>query len=240
LIRVSDQTHLWAKNYERDLKNLLEIENELGQTMAQQVQVNLSTQRQVELSKMRTADPEAYDLYLKGRYYFNQRTPPGIKQSIGYFQQAIVKDPDFALAYAGLADAYNLSNIVGLFSAKESLPKAKVAATKAIELDPTLAEAHAALGMVRSHYDFDLPGAQKEFLTAIELNPNSSYAHFLYSNCYLMPVPAGGGDCRKQESIGVGSAFAAYQQLLGRYLCVCRRLGARPSNTPKSVAGYSK
>ena len=224
MIRVSDHTHLWAKNYERDLKNLLEIENELGQTMAQQVQVNLSTQRQVELSKMRTADPEAYDLYLKGRYYFNQRTPPGIKQSIGYFQQAIVKDPDFALAYAGLADAYNLSNIVGLFSAKESLPKAKVAATKAIELDPTLAEAHAALGMVRSHYDFDLPGAQKEFLTAIELNPNSSYAHFLYSNCYLMPVPAGGGDCRKQESIGVGSAFAAYQQLLGRYLCVCRRL----------------
>ena len=188
LIRVSDQTHLWAKNYDRGLKNLLEIEDELGQTMAQQVLVNLSPQRRIELSKMRTADPEAYDLYLKGRYYWNQRTPPGIKQSVGYFQQAIAKDPDFALAYAGLADAYNLSNIVGLFSAKESLPRAKEAAIKAIDLDPSLAEAHAALGMVKSHYDFDLPGAQKEFLKAIELNPNSSYAHFFYSNCYLMPV----------------------------------------------------
>jgi TolB-like protein/Tfp pilus assembly protein PilF len=188
LIRVSDQTHLWAKNYERDLRDLLEIENELGRTIAQQVQVNLGPQWQVELAKARSADPEAYDLYLRGRYYWNQRTPEGIQRSIRYFQQAIAKDPDSALAYAGLADAYNISNIVGLFSAKESLPKAKAAAIKAIELDPSLAEAHAALGMVKSHYDFDLPGAEKEFLKAIELNPNSSYAHLFYANCYLLPI----------------------------------------------------
>jgi len=188
LIRVSDQTHLWAKNYDRDLRDLLGIENELGRTIAQQVQVNLGQQWQVEVARARNVDPEAYDLYLRGRYYWNHRTPAGIKESIGYFQQAVAKDPDFALAYAGLADAYNVSNIVGLFSAEESLPKAKTAAIKAIELDPSLAEAHAALGMVKSHYDFDMPGAAKEFLKAIELNPNSSFAHLFYGNCYLLPI----------------------------------------------------
>lgn len=188
LIRVSDQTHLWAKNYDRDLKNLLEIEDELGQTMAQQVRLKLSPQWEIEFSKMRTANPEAYDLYLKGRYYWNQRTPAGIRQSIGYFQQAIAKDPEFAMAYAGLADAYNLSYNFGVFSAKESSLQAKAAATKALELDPSIAEARAALGKVKSHYDFDFPGAQKEFLKAIELNPNSANAHFFYSNCYLLPM----------------------------------------------------
>jgi TolB-like protein/DNA-binding winged helix-turn-helix (wHTH) protein/Flp pilus assembly protein TadD len=188
LIRVSDQTHLWAKNYDRDLKKLLEIEDELGQTMAQQVRLKLSPQREVEFAKMRTTDPAAYDLYLKGRYYWNQRTPPGIKQSIGYFQQAVAKDPEFALAYAGLAEAYNLSYNFGLFSAKESSLQAKDAATRALELDPSIAEAHAALGKVKSHYDFDFPGAEKEFLRAIELNPNSASAHFFYSNSYLLPM----------------------------------------------------
>jgi TolB-like protein/Tfp pilus assembly protein PilF len=191
LIRVSDQTHLWAKHYDRDLKKLLEIEDELGQNMAQQVRLKLNPQREIEFSKMRTANPDAYDLYLKGRYYWNQRTPPGIKQSIGYFQQAIAKDPEFALAYAGLAEAYNLSNIFGVYSAKESLPQAKVAATKAIELDLSLSEAYTALGMAKSHYDFDFPGAQEAFLKAIELNPNSANAHLFYSNCYLLPMGRG-------------------------------------------------
>ena len=188
LIRVSDQTHLWAKNYDRDLRDLLEIENELGRTIAQQVQVNLGQQWQVELAKARSVDPEAYDLYLRGRYYWNQRTPGGIKESIGYFQQAIAKDPDFALAYAGLADAYNLANIIAGYPAKDSLPAARTAATRAIALDPFLADPHAALGMVKSHYEFDFPGAEKEFLRAIELNPNSAYAHLFYGNCYLLPV----------------------------------------------------
>jgi TolB-like protein/DNA-binding winged helix-turn-helix (wHTH) protein len=188
LIRVSDQTHLWAKNYDRDLKHLLEIEDELGQTLAQQVRLNLSPLREMEFSKMRTANPDAYDLYLKGRYYWNQRTPAGIKQSIGYFRQAIAKDPEFALAYAGLAEAYNLSYNFGVFSAKESSLQAKAAATRALELDPSLAEARTALGKVKSHYDFDFPGAEREFLKAIELNPNSASAHFFYSNSYLLPM----------------------------------------------------
>jgi TolB-like protein/DNA-binding winged helix-turn-helix (wHTH) protein/Tfp pilus assembly protein PilF len=188
LIRVSDQTHLWAQNYERELHDLLLIENELGKAIARQVQINLTPQQEIDLSKMRMVNPEAYDLYLKGRFYWNQRNPAAIKESIGYLQQATAQDPNFALAYVGLADAYNIGNILGVYSAKESLPRAKAAAIKALALDPSLAEAHAALGMVKSHYDFDFPGARTEFLRAIELNPNSAYAHLFYSNCYLAPM----------------------------------------------------
>lgn len=195
LIRVSDQTHVWAQNYQRELHDLLQVQNELGTAIARQVQGNLTPQQLVDLSKIRSVDPEAYDLYLRGRFYWNERNPAAIKQSIGYFQQAIAKDGNFALAYVGLADAYNIGNIMGAFSAKDSLPKAKVAATKALTLDPSLAEAHAALGMEKSHYEFDFPGAEKEFLKAIELNPNSAYAHLFYSNCYLAPMG------RMQEAI---------------------------------------
>src|SRR5450631_2504013 len=188
LIRVSDQTHLWAQNYQRQLHDLLQIENELGTVIARQVEINLTPQQVIDLAKMRTVDPEAYDLYLKGRFYWNERNPAAIKESVAYFQQAAAKDPNFALPYVGLADSYNIGNIVGAYSAKESLPKAKVAAIKALTLDPSLAEAHAALGMELSHYEFDFPGAQREFLKAIELNPNSAYAHLFYSNCYLAPM----------------------------------------------------
>jgi TolB-like protein/DNA-binding winged helix-turn-helix (wHTH) protein len=195
LIRVSDQTHLWAQNYDRDLQDLLDVQNDLGRSIAEQVSANLTPQRQVELSKKHSVNPEAYDLYLKGRFYWNQRTPEAIKESIAYFQEAIAKDANFALAYAGLADAYNISNIVDLYSAGESLPQARAAAMRAIQLDPSLAEAHAALGMEKSHYEFDLPGAEREFLKALEVNPNSPYAHLFYSNCFLLPMG------RKAEAI---------------------------------------
>jgi len=188
LIRVSDQTHLWAQNYDREEQDLLDMQNDLGRAIAEQVQANLTPQQQIELTKKHIVKPEAYDLYLKGRFYWNQRTPAAIKESIGYFQEATAKDPNFALAYAGLADAYNISNIIGLYSPKQSFPQAKEAAMRAILLDPSLAEAHAALGMEKSHYEFDFPGAEREFLKAIEVNPNSTYAHLFYSNCFLMPM----------------------------------------------------
>ena len=188
LIRVSDQTHLWAQNYDRDLQDLLDVQNELGRAIAERVRANLTPQRQIELATKHVVNPEAYDLYLKGRFYWNQRTPDSIKESIGYFQQATAKDGNFALAYTGLADAYNISSIIGPVSARDSFPQAKAAAMRAILLDPSLAEAHAALGMEKSHYEFDFPGAESEFLKAIDLNPNSPNAHFFYSNCFLMPM----------------------------------------------------
>jgi TolB-like protein/DNA-binding winged helix-turn-helix (wHTH) protein/Flp pilus assembly protein TadD len=188
LIRVSDQTHLWAENYERKLQDLLEVQNEIGKAIAGQVQLSLTAQEQLALSQSRAVNREAYDLYLKGRFYWNQRTSRAVKESIPFFQQAVAKDPNFALAYVGLADAYNISNIMGTYSPQESFPEAKAAADKALALDPSIAEAHAALGMEKSHYEFDFPGAEKEFLKAIELNPNSPYAHLFYSNCFLAPM----------------------------------------------------
>jgi TolB-like protein/DNA-binding winged helix-turn-helix (wHTH) protein len=187
LIRVSDQTHLWAQNYDRDLQDLLDVQNELGGAIAEQVRANLTPRRQIELAKKRMVNPGAYDLYLKGRFYWNQRTPDSIKESIGYFQQATAKDGNFALAYAGLADAYNISNIVGPVSARDSFPQAKAAAVRAILLDPSLAEAHAALGMEKSHYEFDFPGAEREFLKAIDLNPNSPNAIFFIPTASSCP-----------------------------------------------------
>jgi TolB-like protein/DNA-binding winged helix-turn-helix (wHTH) protein/Flp pilus assembly protein TadD len=188
LIRVSDQTHLWAQNYQRELHDLLQIQNELGTAIARQVQGNLTPQQQIDLSKTRPVNPEVYDLYLKGRFYLNQKNRDAMKESVGYFQQAIAKDPDFALAYVGLANAYNSGTFWGAYSPQESRPKAKAAATKALALDPSLAEAHTILGMEKSFYEFDFPGAQKEFLKAIELNPNYAYAHLWYSACYLAPM----------------------------------------------------
>jgi TolB-like protein/DNA-binding winged helix-turn-helix (wHTH) protein/Tfp pilus assembly protein PilF len=188
LIRVRDQTHLWAHNYDRELQGLLDVQNDLGRAIAEQVRANLTPEQQIELSKKHPVNPEAYDLYLKGRFYWNQRTPDAMKASIQYFQEATAQDANFALAYAGLADAYNISNIVGLYSAQASLPLARAAAMRAIQLDPSLAEAHSALGMEKSHYEFDFPGAEREFLKAIEVNPNSTYAHLFYSNCFLMPM----------------------------------------------------
>jgi TolB-like protein len=188
LIRVSDQTHLWAQNYDRELEDMLDVQNDLGRSIAEQVSANLTPHREVELSKKLRVNPEAYDLYLKGRFYWNQRTPDAIKKSILYFQEATAEDASFALAWAGLADAYNISNILGVYAPKESFPQARTAATRAIMLDPSLAEAHAALGMEKSHYEFDFPGAEKEFLKALELNPNSPYAHLFNSNCFLVPM----------------------------------------------------
>ena len=189
LIRVSDQTHLWAQSYDaQNLSGLIDVQNAIGRAIADQVQVQIAPQFQIDGSRRRAQNPAAYDLYLQGRFYWNQRTPPALHRSIELFKQAIAADPEFAQGYAGLADAYNISSIVGALSSKEAALGAREAAAEGLELDPSLADAHAALGMEKSHYEFDLPGAKAEFEKAIQLNPNSAYAHLFYSGCYLMPM----------------------------------------------------
>jgi tetratricopeptide (TPR) repeat protein len=188
LVDVASGVQLWGERYTRNANDASVLQSAITRDVASQLRPKLNGSARENLARVGTKDAEAYDLYLKGRFYWNQRTPSAIKESISFFEQATVKDPNFALAYAGLADAYNISNILGVYSPKESRPEAHAAATKALALDPSLAEAHAALGMEKSHYEFDLAGAQREFLTAIELNPNSAYAHLFYSNCYLTPI----------------------------------------------------
>ncbi len=143
-------------------------------------------QEKVQLASVRPVSPAAYEAYLKGRYHWNKRTPEGIKTAIEYFQESIEKDPNYALAYAGLADCYVVA--VNPSPPKEEMPKAKAAATKALQLDDTLAEAHTSLAAVLARYDWDWPGAEKEFKRAIELNPRYAVAHEWYAAWYLVPM----------------------------------------------------
>ena len=188
LIYAPSDQHLWARSYESDLSDIVTLQGEVAQAIAGQVRAALTPEERSHLAKRPTDSPEAYQLYLRGRYSWNQRTPRGVKKSIDFFQQAVEKDPNFALACAGLADAYNFSNILGVLAPKESSPRAEAAAVKALALNPQLGEAHTALGLVRSHFYFDFLGAQREFLKALGLNPNYANAHLFYAGAYLTPM----------------------------------------------------
>jgi TolB-like protein/Flp pilus assembly protein TadD len=185
LIRVKDQVHLWAHSYDREAGGLLALQNELGRAIAQQVQVKLAPPHGGRSTNKYAPNPEAYELYLKGRYSLNQRTFPEIDKSARYFQDSVEKDPGFALAYAGLADSY-LANAIR--SSQDFYPKAKAAASRALELDDDLAEAHAALGAEKADFEYDWQGADQEFRRALELNPNYVEAHFRYAWTYLTPL----------------------------------------------------
>ena len=185
LIRVKDQVHLWAHNYDRETGGLLALQHELGRAIAQQVRVKLTPSYGNRSINKYAPSPDAYELYLKGRFYLNKRTFPEIAKSTEYFQASTQKDPGFALAYAGLADSYLAMSIR---SPQDFDPKAKAAASRALELDDDLAEAHAALGAEKADFEYDWPGAEQEFERAIALNPNYADAHFRYAWSYLTPL----------------------------------------------------
>ena len=189
LIRVSDQSHIWAHNYEREVGGILALQNELGRAIAQQIQVKLTPLHSGEASNRNTTNPDAYDLYLKGRFYLGKRTDDGIEKGIEYFKQSIEKDPGFALGYAGLADSYLALTIS---SPQDFFPMARAAASRALELDEGLAEAHAALGAEKAGFEYDWAGAEQEFKRAIELNANCADAHFYYSWYLLTPLGRSG------------------------------------------------
>jgi TolB-like protein/DNA-binding winged helix-turn-helix (wHTH) protein/Tfp pilus assembly protein PilF len=178
LIQVKDQTHLWAENYDRDLRDVLALQSDVARAIAHEIAVNLTPQQQNRLASARPVDREAYDLYLKGRYFWNKRSEDGFTKAIEYFQQAIAQDANYAQAYAGLADAYALLGSMpnAEIPRKEAMPLARTAALKALQIDESLAEAHTSLAFVRMHYDWDWPGAEKEFQRAIELNPDYATA----------------------------------------------------------------
>jgi TolB-like protein/DNA-binding winged helix-turn-helix (wHTH) protein/Tfp pilus assembly protein PilF len=184
LIQLSDQTHLWARQYDRDLSNLLGLQGEIAQEIGDEIQVTLGEDKSAPaISKAQIPKSyEAYDLYLKGRYFWNKRTPEGFEEAIKYFQQAIAKDPDYARAYAGLADCYALlPGYTMSIPSTQVLPKARTAALKALQLDEGLAEAHTSLALITENYDWDWQTAEKEYRRAIDLNPNYATAHHWYA-----------------------------------------------------------
>jgi TolB-like protein/predicted Ser/Thr protein kinase len=185
LIHAPTDTHLWAESYERDLRDVLVLQDEVATAIANEIKVRLTPEEQARLTRARLVDPEAHELYLRGRYHWNKRTEEGFHNAITYFQQAIEKDPSYALAYAGLADSYTLLGVFGYIRAKDAFPRGKAAAIKALELDEKLAEAHASLARNKIAYDWDWPGAGREFERALELNPNYATAHYWYTYYYF-------------------------------------------------------
>jgi len=180
-----DNHEIWGSQYERKVSDLLLIQQEIAQAITDNLRLKLSTADESRLTKHYTENPEAYQLYLKGRFYLNKRTGDGAKKGLEYIQQALEKDPTFALGYAGLADAYFLLTTFADSPPKESLPKSKAAAKRALELDESLAEAHASLASALFFYDRNYPEAEREFRRAIDLNPNYATAHHWYGSTYL-------------------------------------------------------
>jgi TolB-like protein/Tfp pilus assembly protein PilF len=176
LIRAATDAHLWADTFDRKLTDVFAIESEVARTIAGTLQAKLTGAEQNAIAARPTENTEAYQLYLKGRYFWNKRTGENLKKAADYFNQAIAADPKYALAYVGLADAYALMPIYGPVRPRDCSPKAKAAAAKALELDDGLAEAHTSLAQVL-FYDLDFSQATKEFQRAIELNPNYASAH---------------------------------------------------------------
>jgi TolB-like protein/DNA-binding winged helix-turn-helix (wHTH) protein/Flp pilus assembly protein TadD len=184
LVQMKDQTHVWARQYDRDLSSLLVLQSEIAREISDEIQLTLGEPKQNTPPRQPSYSPqtsEAYDLYLRGRYFWNQRTVEGFDRAIGYFEQAILKDPNNARAYAGLADSYTLLTSYNGAPPTELMPKARAAALKALELDESLSEAHTSLALIVENYDWDWQTAEKEYRRAIELNPNNSTAHHWYA-----------------------------------------------------------
>ena len=180
LIQASDGNHLWSETYDRDMQDIFAVRSEVAQKVAAILKVRLLGEDKKQLDKKPTENLEAYNLYRQGRYYGDQVSEEGIKKAIPFFEQAIQKDPRFALAYAGMADSY-VAAADAFIAPREAFSKAKEAALKAIELDDTLAEAHTSLGLLHYHYDWDWAAAEKEFKRALVLNPQSAWSYTLYS-----------------------------------------------------------
>jgi adenylate cyclase len=172
LVDASDNRHLWGAQYNRELADIVTLQETISRQIAEQLKLKLSSRDMQRIKKHQTENPEAYQLYLKGRHFWNKMTLEGVRKGVEIFQQAIGKDPAYAMAYIGLLDCFSLLN--------QPL-EARKAAAKALELDPALGEAHASLGFYKFLYDWDFPGAEREFRQAIELAPNYAQAHHGYA-----------------------------------------------------------
>ena len=183
LIEASTDKHLWSQSYEGELRDTLALQSRVASAIADQIRINLTPQEKAALKNVKVVNPQAYESYLKGRYFWNKRTADGLKVALAYFNQAIDEDPKYAEAYSGLADTYALLGDwqYAVMTPKEAYPKAKAAAIKALQLDSRLGEAHNSLAFVLDGFDWNFDAAGKEFRRAIELNPGYATAHHWYA-----------------------------------------------------------
>ena len=179
LIEASTDKHLWSQSYEGELRDTLALQSRVASAIADQIRINLTPREQAALKNVQVVNPEAYESYLKGRYFWNKRTADGLKAALAYFKQAIEEDPNYAKAYSGLSDTYALLGDwqYAVMTPKEAFPEAKAAAIKALELDSSLSEAHTSLGYSLRAFDWNFDSAGKEFRQAIDINPGYATAH---------------------------------------------------------------
>jgi TolB-like protein/DNA-binding winged helix-turn-helix (wHTH) protein len=196
LVQVSTDRHLWAETYESELGNVLTLQSQVASAIVNEIRINLTPEEQKRLATPRVVNAQAYEDYLKGRYYWNKRSEEGLTKAVEYYQRAADKDPQYALAYAGLADCYDLlgSTIIGAIPSTDAAPKAKAAALKALAIDPSLVDAEITLASIKLNYDWDWQGAESSFKHTIELHPDQATAHQRYS-LYLTAMG------RSQESL---------------------------------------
>jgi TolB-like protein len=182
LIRVTDGTSMWSGTFDEKFTDVFQVEDTIAQKVAAALQLRLSEEDRQRLTKRYTDNTDAYQLYLKGRFYWNKFTEEGFRKSIEFFKQAVEKDPNYALAWSGIADSYSLLGEWGVIAPKESFPQARAYAEKALKLDDALSEAHLSLGIVKLLYDWDVAGAEPELRRARELNPSDPQVHHFYGH----------------------------------------------------------
>ncbi len=209
LVDIRNNKSLWGEQYERKMSDLLATQREIAAAITQKLQLKLAGSETKGITKRYTDNNEAYQLYLKGRFHFARRTDEDIRQSIELFQQAIKLDPNFALAYVGVSESYNVMPSYPYMSPNEANPLAKAAVAKALELDPDLPEAHTVAGMIAATYDWDWAKAEREFKRSLELDPNLAITHYRYAWTYLSPM--GRHDEAELEPLSLvqGANFAA-------------------------------
>ena len=224
LIQAKDQTHVWADNYDSDVSDILKLQSEVARAIAVQIRLRLTRQVEQRLSNAPRVNAQAHKAYLEGQRAWNLRSKEGYRRGIEAYQRAVEIDPNYAAAYAGLAQAYALSPVYGFLSELEAMPKARSAAARAMALDDSLASSHIIMGYVKAHYEYDWPAAEREFQLALKLNPSDPYTHLSYSNSYLSPL--GRHDeaiAEMKKAIELDPFSSRVQSFLGRTYIWARR-----------------
>lgn len=237
LIELPRENHLWAQSYEGDLQDTIALQKNVAREIARQIQVTLEPQEEAALKKSKTVNAEAYEAYLRGRYFWNKRTRDGLVRATDYFTRSIDADPDYAAAYSGLADSYALSGDweYGILSPQDAFPKAKAAATKALILDENLSEAHTSLAFIQDLYDWAWTSAEKEYKRALALNPGYATAHHWYGWHLIVMGRNGEGIAELKRAASLDPLSLIISADLADALCIDHRYDESMQESHKTL-----